>query len=44
MATFAADCAVVTYEFENVPVAPLRALGQVPLHRTRARWKWRRTG
>ena len=32
MATFAADCAVVTYEFENVPVAPLRALGQVPLH------------
>jgi 5-(carboxyamino)imidazole ribonucleotide synthase len=32
MATFAADCAVVTYEFENVPVGPLRALGQVPLH------------
>ena len=31
MAAFAADCAVVTYEFENVPVAPLRALGQVPL-------------
>jgi 5-(carboxyamino)imidazole ribonucleotide synthase len=32
MARFAADCAVVTYEFENVPVAPLAALGQVPLH------------
>ncbi|HEX4847949.1 MAG TPA: 5-(carboxyamino)imidazole ribonucleotide synthase [Novosphingobium sp.] len=32
MATFAADCAVVTYEFENVPVGPLKALGSVPLH------------
>ncbi|MBW8753904.1 MAG: 5-(carboxyamino)imidazole ribonucleotide synthase [Sphingomonadales bacterium] len=31
MARFAADCAVVTYEFENVPVAPLSALGAVPL-------------
>jgi len=31
MAAFAADCAVVTYEFENVPVAPLAALGEVPL-------------
>jgi len=31
MARFAADCAVVTYEFENVPVAPLVALGEVPL-------------
>ena len=31
MARFAADCAVVTYEFENVPVAPLAALGQTPL-------------
>ena len=31
MASFAADCAVVTYEFENVPVGPLRALGAVPL-------------
>lgn len=31
MARFAADCAVVTYEFENVPVPPLAALGQVPL-------------
>jgi 5-(carboxyamino)imidazole ribonucleotide synthase len=31
MARFAADCAVVTYEFENVPVAPLAALGEVPL-------------
>ncbi|MBA3053898.1 MAG: 5-(carboxyamino)imidazole ribonucleotide synthase [Sphingomonadales bacterium] len=28
---FAADCAVVTYEFENVPVAPLAALGAVKL-------------
>ncbi len=32
MARFATDCAVVTYEFENVPVAPLSALGDVPLH------------
>ncbi len=32
MAAFAADCAVVTYEFENVPVPPLRALGAAPLH------------
>ena len=31
MARFASDCAVVTYEFENVPVAPLAALGSVPL-------------
>ncbi|TCU59440.1 5-(carboxyamino)imidazole ribonucleotide synthase [Novosphingobium sp. PhB57] len=31
MARFAASCAVVTYEFENVPVAPLAALGKVPL-------------
>ena len=31
MARFAADCAVVTYEFENVPVTPLLALGQVPM-------------
>jgi 5-(carboxyamino)imidazole ribonucleotide synthase len=29
MAKFAADCAVVTYEFENVPTAPLHALGEV---------------
>ena len=28
---FAAGCAVVTYEFENVPVAPLEALGATPL-------------
>lgn len=27
MARFAADCAVITYEFENVPVGPLAALG-----------------
>ncbi|MEO5599100.1 MAG: 5-(carboxyamino)imidazole ribonucleotide synthase [Novosphingobium sp.] len=31
MVRFAADCAVVTYEFENVPVAPLAALGPVAL-------------
>ncbi len=31
MARFATDCAVVTYEFENVPVGPLKALGEVPL-------------
>lgn len=31
LADFAADCAVVTYEFENVPVAPLKALGAVAL-------------
>jgi 5-(carboxyamino)imidazole ribonucleotide synthase len=31
MARFAAGCAVVTYEFENVPVAPLAALGETPL-------------
>ncbi len=31
MARFADDCAVVTYEFENVPVPPLTALGDVPL-------------
>ena len=31
MAAFAADCEVVTYEFENVPVAPLKSLGEVPL-------------
>ncbi len=29
MAAFAADCAVVTYEFENVPVAPISAQTQV---------------
>ena len=32
MAKFAADCAVVTYEFENVPVMPLAAIGAVPVH------------
>jgi 5-(carboxyamino)imidazole ribonucleotide synthase len=32
MARFAGDCAVVTYEFENVPVAPLAALGSALLH------------
>ncbi|MFM2300774.1 MAG: hypothetical protein RLZZ84_510 [Pseudomonadota bacterium] len=31
LAEFAADCAVVTYEFENVPVGPLQALGDVRL-------------
>ena len=28
LARFARDCAVITYEFENVPVAPLVALGE----------------
>ena len=32
MAAFAADCAVITYEFENVPVAPLTARGEVPMY------------
>lgn len=32
LAAFAKGCAVVTYEFENVPVAPLAALGELPLH------------
>jgi 5-(carboxyamino)imidazole ribonucleotide synthase len=32
LAAFAAQCAVVTYEFENVPVGPLAALGAVALH------------
>ncbi|WP_374530830.1 5-(carboxyamino)imidazole ribonucleotide synthase [Novosphingobium sp.] len=31
LAEFAADCAVITYEFENVPVAPLKALGSARL-------------
>jgi len=31
LARFAADCAVITYEFENVPVAPLAALGDALL-------------
>ncbi|MFM5907062.1 MAG: 5-(carboxyamino)imidazole ribonucleotide synthase [Novosphingobium sp.] len=31
LSRFAADCAVITYEFENVPVAPLAALGDTPL-------------
>ena len=31
LAAFAADCTVVTYEFENVPVSPLDALGATPL-------------
>ena len=31
MARFAADCAVITYEFENVPVAPVAALAPVPV-------------
>lgn len=31
LAEFAADCAVVTYEFENVPVAPLKALDPAQL-------------
>ena len=31
MSRFAADCAVVTYEFENVPVAPLEGIALVPV-------------
>ncbi|MDT0575794.1 5-(carboxyamino)imidazole ribonucleotide synthase [Croceicoccus sp. F390] len=31
LARFGAACDVVTYEFENVPVAPLTALGDTPL-------------
>ena len=31
MAAFAADCAVITYEFENVPVVPVAALAPVPV-------------
>ncbi|MEY4721386.1 MAG: hypothetical protein RIQ46_1111 [Pseudomonadota bacterium] len=31
MAAFAASCAVITYEFENVPVVPLAALAPVPV-------------
>jgi 5-(carboxyamino)imidazole ribonucleotide synthase len=29
LAAFAADCAVVTYEFENVPIEPLHDMGEV---------------
>ena len=32
LARFATDCAVITYEFENVPTGALAALGAVPLH------------
>ncbi len=32
---FASDCAVITYEFENVPVGPLAALDDVPVHPNR---------
>ena len=31
MARFANDCAVITYEFENVPVGPVAALAPVPV-------------
>jgi len=31
LARFAADCAVVTYEFENVPVAPVTTIVPVPV-------------
>ena len=31
LAAFASDCAVITYEFENVPVGPLAALDQTAL-------------
>ncbi len=32
LARFAAECAVVTYEFENVAAAPLAAIAPVPLY------------
>ena len=32
LSRFAADCAVITYEFENIPIAALAALGDVRLH------------
>ena len=35
MARFAAACDVVTFEFENVPVSALAALGDVPLYPSR---------
>ena len=35
MARFAASCDAVTFEFENVPVSALAALGDVPLHPSR---------
>jgi 5-(carboxyamino)imidazole ribonucleotide synthase len=35
LARFAADCAVITYEFENVPVAPLIGLSGPGLNGTR---------
>jgi 5-(carboxyamino)imidazole ribonucleotide synthase len=31
MARFAADCAVITYEFENVPVGPVSMLAPIPV-------------
>ncbi len=36
LAAFADDCAVITYEFENVPAAPLAALGDKLLPSRRA--------
>ncbi len=36
LARFAASCAVVTYEFENVPVAPLAALAEATVPHWRA--------
>ncbi len=32
LAAFAARCEVITYEFENIPLAALDALGATPLH------------
>jgi 5-(carboxyamino)imidazole ribonucleotide synthase len=32
LSSFAGKCAVITYEFENVPVGPLAALGDKALH------------
>jgi 5-(carboxyamino)imidazole ribonucleotide synthase len=44
MRAFAADCAVVTYEFENVPVGPLAAIAPHLCWPRPALWKWGRTG
>ena len=44
LAKFARDCAVITYEFENVPVAPLAALGEARVLPNHPRHETRRTG
>jgi phosphoribosylaminoimidazole carboxylase (NCAIR synthetase) len=45
LAAFAAQCAVVTYEFENVAAGRWpRSANMRRCIRRSARWKWRRTG